>query len=178
MRKQLCVESSLSAGAASDAMQSSEDERHEKPTQQIVADTTGAFVVTPSSPGCADGSSSSNGTAQPPPSHQQTDSSGVATMTTMSAETVARIRNSNPKSCDETGSVASEASSTYSWVRMTLLPLYVSEVKDSWPESGRCRKAVSIDEALQVMQSRPEFYMALTEVKEKGLHLVKEGGTA
>jgi hypothetical protein len=54
---------------------------------------------------------------------------------------------------------------------MVLFPLYVSEVHDDWPECGRLRKAISIDEALAILSSRPEFACSLVEVKEKGLHL-------
>lgn len=78
------------------------------------------------------------------------------------------------KSSDETSSVSSESSSTYSHVRMTLFPLYVSEVKGDWPESGRFRKAVDIDEAIKLCESRPEFHKVLIEVKERNLHHLHE----
>jgi diphosphoinositol-polyphosphate diphosphatase len=72
----------------------------------------------------------------------------------------------------ETASVASESSTnTYTHVRMTLMPLYVTEVRGEWPERGRFRKAVDIDEAIRITESRPEFQAALIEVKEKNLHL-------
>jgi ADP-ribose pyrophosphatase YjhB (NUDIX family) len=76
---------------------------------------------------------------------------------------------------DETSSIASDASQTYSHVRMYLFPLYVSEVKKEWPESGRFRKVVEIDEAIRMCESRPELRRALIEVKEKKLHLPPEG---
>lgn len=64
----------------------------------------------------------------------------------MSDDVVNTIRSSgNNMSYDETSSVASDASSNYSLVRMTLFPLYVTEVKGDWPESGLFRKAVDID---------------------------------
>jgi len=94
---------------------------------------------------------------------------------TMSDDLVNRIRASRTyaaMSCDETSSVASDASGTYSLVRMTLFPLYVTEVKGAWPESGRFRKAAEIDEAIEMMKSRPEFHAVLKEVKDKGIHLV------
>ena len=75
---------------------------------------------------------------------------------------------------EETSSVASAASATYNQVRMTLFPLYVSSVADVWPESGRFRKAVDIDEAIEMLDSRPEFKKALLDVKERGLHLISE----
>jgi diphosphoinositol-polyphosphate diphosphatase len=94
----------------------------------------------------------------------------------LSDEAMTRIRGEAqaiaPKACDETASMASTFSTaTYSQVRMTLFPLYVSQVLDSWPESGRFRKAVDIDEAIAMTESRPELKAALMEVKEQGLHL-------
>ena len=97
---------------------------------------------------------------------------------TMSDDLVNRIRASRTSAtigCDETSSAASDASGTYSLVRMTLFPLYVTEVKENWPESGRFRKAVAIDEAIEMMKSRPEFQAVLKEMKEKGFHLVASG---
>jgi diphosphoinositol-polyphosphate diphosphatase len=92
---------------------------------------------------------------------------------TMSKDVMDRIRASKAmKTSDETSSIASDASTNYSLVRMTLFPLYVREVKDNWPESGRFRKAVDIDDALELMKSRPEFHAVLKEVKEKRIHLV------
>jgi diphosphoinositol-polyphosphate diphosphatase len=76
------------------------------------------------------------------------------------------------KQWDETSSVASDASHTHSHVRMNLFPMYVSEVKSSWPESGRFRKVVEIDEAIKMCESRPELKQALIEVKERNLHLL------
>lgn len=74
------------------------------------------------------------------------------------------------RSCDETYSTTSSYSGNYSQVRMTLFPLYVDTVSNSWPESGRLRKAVDIDEAIEMLGSRPEFKAALMEVKRRGLH--------
>jgi ADP-ribose pyrophosphatase YjhB (NUDIX family) len=62
-------------------------------------------------------------------------------------------------------------SSSHVLVRMTMFPLYVLEVREHWPESGRARKVVDIDTAIEMMKSRPEFHEVLIEVKEKGLHL-------
>ena len=78
---------------------------------------------------------------------------------------------------DETSSVASEQSSAtttkgHSHVKMHMYPLYVSEVKSSWPESGRFRKVVDIDEAIEMCEARPELQTVLKEVKEKKLHLL------
>jgi hypothetical protein len=95
----------------------------------------------------------------------------------LSDEAMMRIRGEAqtiaPKASDETASMASTFSTaTYSQVRMTLFPLYVSKVLDSWPESGRFRKAVDIDEAIAMTDSRPELKAVLIDVKERGLHLM------
>jgi 8-oxo-dGTP pyrophosphatase MutT (NUDIX family) len=71
---------------------------------------------------------------------------------------------------DETSSVASDSSLSHTHIRMSLFVLYVSDVKSVWPESGRSRKVVDIDEAIKMCESRPEFQAALKEVKERNLH--------
>ncbi len=60
----------------------------------------------------------------------------------------------------------------YSYVRLFLFPLYVSSVKSEWPEKGRLRKLVDIDEAIRIMEleNRPYFRRGLEMVKERGLH--------
>lgn len=68
-------------------------------------------------------------------------------------------------------SIASDTSSSCAYVRMTMFPLYVLEVREHWPESGRARKVVDIDTAIEMMKSRPEFHQVLLEVKRKGFHL-------
>ena len=85
-------------------------------------------------------------------------------------EEMSRIRG-QAKLSDETCSVSSDASAGYSHVRMILFPLYISEVKSEWPENGRFRKVVDIDEAIRITSNRPEFQAALMEVKERNLHL-------
>jgi len=97
----------------------------------------------------------------------------------LTEEVINRIPNesASTRASDETCSVASirsDASQQYSLVRLSLYPLYVTSVESSWPESGRLRKLVNIDEALRMMEQRTEFYKSLLEVKEKGLHLVRE----
>jgi len=62
--------------------------------------------------------------------------------------------------------------SSTSRIRMYMYPLYVLEVRETWPESGRARKAVDIDTAIEMVAERPEFQRVLLEVKEKGYHLV------
>jgi len=80
---------------------------------------------------------------------------------------------------DDTASVASiasiassEASFSCSHNRMSMYPLYVIEVREQWPESGRARKIVDIDKAIAMLAPRPEFQKVLIEVKRKGYHLV------
>jgi len=60
--------------------------------------------------------------------------------------------------------------------RMCMYPLYVLEVRENWPESGRARKVVDIDTAIEIFEGRPEFQRVLREVKEKGYHLVPSEG--
>jgi diphosphoinositol-polyphosphate diphosphatase len=74
----------------------------------------------------------------------------------------------------ETCSVASEASQSYTHVRMTLFPLYVTDIRRNWPEQGRFRKAVDIDEAIRLTESRPEFQAALKELKDRNLHMPQQ----
>eukprot|EP00534_Pseudo-nitzschia_fraudulenta_P004296 CAMPEP_0201120222 /NCGR_PEP_ID=MMETSP0850-20130426/4306_1 /ASSEMBLY_ACC=CAM_ASM_000622 /TAXON_ID=183588 /ORGANISM="Pseudo-nitzschia fraudulenta, Strain WWA7" /LENGTH=406 /DNA_ID=CAMNT_0047386283 /DNA_START=271 /DNA_END=1491 /DNA_ORIENTATION=+ len=74
----------------------------------------------------------------------------------------------------DTGSVASETSLSHTHVKMTLFPLYVTEVMESWPEQGRFRKVVNIDEAIQLTESRPYFREALQELKQRKLHLSQD----
>eukprot|EP00540_Astrosyne_radiata_P010765 CAMPEP_0116846498 /NCGR_PEP_ID=MMETSP0418-20121206/13867_1 /TAXON_ID=1158023 /ORGANISM="Astrosyne radiata, Strain 13vi08-1A" /LENGTH=433 /DNA_ID=CAMNT_0004477749 /DNA_START=334 /DNA_END=1636 /DNA_ORIENTATION=+ len=69
----------------------------------------------------------------------------------------ARIRDGKPP----------EVPQQYSYVRMTLFPLYISEVRDTWPESGRFRKIMPIDEAIKMLESRPEFRSILMEGKKE-----------
>lgn len=73
---------------------------------------------------------------------------------------------------DDSASIASsELSSSCTHVRLCMFPLYVLEVRENWPESGRARRVVDIDKAIEIMSSRPEFHQALVEVKRKGYHL-------
>lgn len=93
----------------------------------------------------------------------------------LSAQDIARIRahaaatrEKQPQQQDDKSSVGS---TSHSRVRMMIFPLYVQQVYDEWPESGRFRKAVDIDTAIQMLENRPELKQALLEVKERGLHL-------
>ena len=60
----------------------------------------------------------------------------------------------------------------YTQVCARLFPLYIKEVMSTWPEQGRLRKAVDIEEAIKLMVERPEMQSVLLEVKARGLHLV------
>mmetsp|Transcript_17663 Transcript_17663/g.26457 ORF Transcript_17663/g.26457 Transcript_17663/m.26457 type:complete len:962 (-) Transcript_17663:4036-6921(-) len=73
---------------------------------------------------------------------------------------------------DDSASIASsELSSGCTHVRLSMFPLYVLEVRENWPESGRARKVVDIDTAIEIMTPRPEFHQVLSEVKQKGYHV-------
>jgi hypothetical protein len=65
---------------------------------------------------------------------------------------------------------AVQAKREHEMCRMTLFPLYVSDVLDKWPEDGRSRKVFSIDEAIE-MTTRDELRAILIEVKKRNLHL-------
>jgi len=70
-------------------------------------------------------------------------------------------------------SITSDGSAYCGHVRMYMFPMYVLEVREHWPESGRARKVVDIDTAIEMMasSSRPEFHKVLLEVKDRGYHL-------
>lgn len=71
-------------------------------------------------------------------------------------------------------SVASESSLGQTHIKMSLFPLYVTEVLEEWPEQGRFRKVVDIDEAIRITEIRPYFQAALKELKERHLHVCQE----
>ncbi len=73
----------------------------------------------------------------------------------------------------DNASVASETSLSHSHVKMSLFPLYVTEVKETWPEQGRFRKVVDIDEAIKMSEKRSYFQQALKELKERNLHIME-----
>jgi len=81
-----------------------------------------------------------------------------------------------PPSSPGAASVASSSldPAHYSYVRLFLFPLYVSSVKAKWPEGGRLRKLVTIDEAIKIMEAekRPYFCRGLEMIKERGLHRI------
>jgi diphosphoinositol-polyphosphate diphosphatase len=55
-----------------------------------------------------------------------------------------------------------------SFIRLILFPLYLTEVRSEWPEKGRLRKLVDIDEAIRIMEQQNRHYF------KKGLEMVKE----
>ena len=96
----------------------------------------------------------------------------VAEPVILSPQDIARIRAHAEEAQDkqQQDDKTSVASNSHSQVRMMLYPLYVQKVYDDWPESGRFRKAVDIDTAIQMLDNRPELKAVLMEVKERGLH--------
>ncbi|KAL7528471.1 hypothetical protein ACHAXR_005878 [Thalassiosira sp. AJA248-18] len=74
---------------------------------------------------------------------------------------------------------ATKPPKSHSYIRLFLFPLYVSTVKADWPENGRLRKLVDIDEAIKIMEleNRQYFKRGLEMVKERGLHLLKPEGS-
>mmetsp|Transcript_19313 Transcript_19313/g.41554 ORF Transcript_19313/g.41554 Transcript_19313/m.41554 type:complete len:363 (-) Transcript_19313:81-1169(-) len=93
----------------------------------------------------------------------------------LTEESLNRIRQESTVSGYQSeGKASTSSSSTYSKVRMTLFPLYVSQVLEKWPEDGRFRKAVDIDEAIGMLDTRPELKEVLEEVKSRGLHKMAE----
>lgn len=116
-------------------------------------------LMTPPSAGFVSVSSSVKNTELPEPTGSTGASSdkGKAALSKTSVQTTSF----NPKN--------------YSYVRLFLCPLYVTEVKSDWPEKGRLRKMVDIDEAIRIMEveNRLYFKRGLEMVKERGLHLLK-----
>lgn len=104
---------------------------------------------------------------------EQTVASGRYSETPSKSEALIHIIAQGKAGSSKQPEDSSSASSSYTQVRMNLFPLYVLRVCDSWPESGRLRKVVKIEEAIKMMESRPEFKAALIEVRDRGLHLVK-----
>jgi diphosphoinositol-polyphosphate diphosphatase len=66
--------------------------------------------------------------------------------------------------------------SKLSFIRLLLFPLYLTEVKSDWPEKGRLRKIVDIDEAIKIMEQEDRLYFkkGLEMVKDMGLHLLHQ----
>lgn len=60
----------------------------------------------------------------------------------------------------------------HSLVRVTFFVLYISEVLEEWPESGRSRKILDIDEAIASVK-RDELRAVLSDLKARGLHNIR-----
>lgn len=180
LKKKMKAEADISSGG-SDLLHSSEDEHHHNPQDKL-----SYLLVQPSE---------ITGTDTPPAENADIAAAGAGSVSLEASRTEEtaliapglsvpiKIEPSPTASNANTGfddtasvascaSVASEGSVSYTLVKMTLFPLYVSRVEEEWPESGRARKVVDIDEAIAMLESRPEFRTVLIEVKEKGLHLV------
>ena len=86
-----------------------------------------------------------------------------------------RAKKSSESSSSPTKVPSKSDPKNYSYVRLLLFPLYVSEVKNVWPEKGRLRKLVDIDEAIKIMEKedRGYFKRGLEVIKDQGLHLLK-----
>ena len=78
------------------------------------------------------------------------------------------------KDSETTCSDSSPESVKSSFIRLILFPLYLTEVKSEWPEKGRLRKIVEIDEAIRIMEQENRLYFkkGLEMVKDKGLHMI------
>jgi 8-oxo-dGTP pyrophosphatase MutT (NUDIX family) len=103
----------------------------------------------------------------------------------LNSETVTRIRQltqsysmGGHQTDTESMSAGSTLSAAYTHVQMTLFPLYVQKIEENWPENGRFRKAVAIDDAIKMMEERPELQAALIEVRDRKLHIVPVAQTA
>jgi ADP-ribose pyrophosphatase YjhB (NUDIX family) len=109
-------------------------------------------------------------------SHAEDAINNTASITTEAVSRIRQpsqnVRSSGHQTDTESVSVGSGISTTYTHAQMTLFPLYVQKIKDEWPERGRFRKAVDINEAIKMMEGRPEFHAVLLEVRARGLHLV------
>jgi diphosphoinositol-polyphosphate diphosphatase len=91
---------------------------------------------------------------------------------------LAKKAKSELKDSQPTKSDSSPESPKLSFIRLMLFPLYLTEVKSDWPEKGRLRKLVDIDEAIRIMEEENRLYFkkGLEMVKEMGLHLVHHDG--
>lgn len=114
------------------------------------------------------------GMRPPLPKRAKTEVSAATTSPTGPELTSASTTIKETRSSDSACTTASFDPKNYSYVRLSLFPLYVSSVKSDWPEKGRLRKLVDIDEAIRIMEAedRPYFRRGLEMVKERGLHLL------
>jgi len=64
---------------------------------------------------------------------------------------------------------SSTVKKTHGLVRVTFFVIYISEVLEEWPESGRSRKILDIEEAISIVK-RDELKTVLLDLKARGLH--------
>ena len=70
----------------------------------------------------------------------------------------------------------SPVSSYHTHNRLTIFPMYVQCIYDHWPEMKRLRRIVTIDEAMILLQHRPEFLYMIRALRDRNLHQI--GDTA
>jgi ADP-ribose pyrophosphatase YjhB (NUDIX family) len=54
--------------------------------------------------------------------------------------------------------------------RLIIFPMYVQSIYDRWPEENRRRRAVTMEQATEMLQHRPEFLQMLRVLQERGMH--------
>lgn len=144
-----------------------EEERKQKQGKRSVISS----VVSAGS-SCGVSSEDEHNSAKAPSSEVCTESVAVSAPLTDGNSSIPAEKSDDTVSVASVTSMASDMPSTCTNCRMFMSILYVCEAKDQWPESGRARKLVDIDEAIKMMSERPEFKAVLVEVKKKGYHLV------
>lgn len=66
--------------------------------------------------------------------------------------------------------IESPVSTNHTHNRLVIFPLYVQSIYDHWPEENRLRRAVTVEEAADLLQHRPEFSHMLRILRERDLH--------
>lgn len=124
--------------------------------------------------GSSQGQEESRPPLPPCPKRVKIELSSSPTGPELTFSSVKRANSSDSTSSSRSSDVSCTKETSCSYIRLNLFPLYVSSVKSEWPEKGRLRKLVHIDEAIRIMdaENRPYFRMGLKLVKERGLHLL------
>lgn len=65
-----------------------------------------------------------------------------------------------------------ESEDCHTHVQLALFPLYVTVVKDEWPESTRLRRVTDLDSAIEAVAHKPAFQSALLEVRSRRLNMI------
>lgn len=141
----------------------------QKKKKQAKQSAISSVVSTGSS--CGVSSEDENKCVTAPSSESWSESVTVSSSVTVGNSSVPTEKLDDTASIASGSSLASDISSSCTHCRLDMSILYVCEAKDQWPESGRARKLVNIDDAIAMMSERPEFKTLLVEVKEKGYHL-------